>query len=483
MNHVLTSFRDIRHPLRLVALLSCMVISACSSDVIDTDSISSNVADTDPVINDVVADTDSTNDPAPGGDFEIRSSQPSLVLLEGDPEGLRIPLSLTRNNGHDRAVELTLQGSSAEDVAFITASFSRLTLVPSEDESEAILKLSISATPIRQQQREFTITASDGIHVDIMPLSVSVQPTLAPDVYLLAGQSNMIGFSGDGTRQSFAGGLDEPDPRILQLNVSRNNSSSAFQSVFDYTSATANLIAPEFVTALDPLHVPRTSSETDGKEDEAYIGLGLSFAKRALQDTSANIILVPAAWSGSSFCQSDFGPEGNWMPQESLNPALGNTLLFDRAVTRANLAIERSGGILRGILWHQGESDSTEDCAALYADNLQQLAQQLRTRIIPTGHPDLQRVESDVPFVVGTMSRGIDERDDLSSFNPAKQQIDDVHRNVPNLIGTAAVSNHDDLVPANGFPCGNTSCIHFGPDALREMGRRYYDALRSTVTQ
>jgi len=482
MIHVLTPFRDIRYLSRLVALLACIVISACSSDVIDSNSLINDVADTDSISSDV-ADTDSIIDPAPTVDFEIRSSQPSLVLLEGDPEGLRIPLSLTRNNGHDRAVELTLQGSSAEDVEFITSSFSRLTLVPSEDESEAILKLSISAIPIQQQQREFIIIANDGIQEDIMPLSVSVQPTLAPDVYLLVGQSNMIGFSGDGTRESFAGGLDEPDPRILQLNVSRNNSSSAFQSVVDYTSTTANLIAPEFVTALDPLHVPRISSETDGKENEAYIGLGLSFAKQALQDTSADIILVPAAWSGSSFCQQESGPEGNWMPQASLNPALGNTLLFDRAVTRANLAIERSGGILRGILWHQGESDSTEVCAALYADNLQQLAEQLRTSIIPTGSPDLQRVEREVPFVVGTMSRGVDEREDLSFFNSAKQQIDDVHRNVPNLISTAAVSNHDDLVPANGYPCGNTSCIHFGPDALREMGRRYYEALRGAVTQ
>ena len=315
-----------------------------------------------------------------------------------------------------------------------------------------------------------------------MPVSVTVQPTSAPDVYLLVGQSNMVGFSGDGTRQSYPGGEDEPDPRIRQLNVSANDSSEVFRTFNDYTSAQANIVSPDFVTALDPLHVPQDPSEEDGKEGE-YIGLGLSFAKRALLDTSADILLVPAAWSGASFCANSNGPQGNWMAQPSSNPALGNTLLFDRAVVRANLAIERSGGILRGILWHQGESDSNELCAPVYADNLTLLAEQLRANINPVGDASLQRVESNIPFVVGTMSRGVDERDDLSVYLPPKQMIDDAHRNVPNVIATAEVSNHDDLVPANGYPCGNGSCIHFGAAALREMGRRYYEAMRRAVAQ
>ena len=461
MNHVIRQFSGIYSAWHIAALLAFLLVSACSSDV---------------------ANTDSPVDPAPTGDFEIRSSEPSLVLQEGDSEGLRIPLVLTRNNGHDKPVELQIQGRSEDDVAFVTSSFSRLTLVPSEDESEAILKLSISATPIQPQQRDFIITASDGLDIDIMPVSVTVLPTSAPDVYLLVGQSNMIGFSGDGTRQAFPGGLDEPNPRIQQLNVSWNDSNTVFASAADYSSPDANIVPPIFVSALDPLHIPQEPAN-DGDKEQEYIGLGLSFAKRALVDTTADIILVPAAWSGTSFCNNSNGPEGNWMPETSDNPALGNTLLFDRAVTRANLAIERSGGVLRGILWHQGESDSNEVCAPLYAENLQRFVEQLRADILPTGDADTQRIDSVVPFIVGTMSRGVDQRDDLSVFDSSKQLIDDVHRNTPNLIPSAAVSNHDDLVPANGYPCGNTSCIHFGPDALREMGRRYYEAMLRAVTQ
>ena len=100
-----------------MSVLAFVFVSACSSDS---------------------ADIGSSNDPAPTGDFEIRASQPGLVLVEGDSQGLRVPLTLTRNNGHDKPVELQIEGRTQEDVAFVTSSFSRLTLVPSEDESEAI---------------------------------------------------------------------------------------------------------------------------------------------------------------------------------------------------------------------------------------------------------------------------------------------------------------------------------------------------------
>ena len=421
-------------------------------------------------------------DPSPTGNFEIRSTDPSLVLVEGDKNGLSIPLSLERKEGHDRPVQLTIEGVTDEDDAFITSSFTPLTLTPSDDESEAILTLSIGDLPLEPQEREFLITASDGVDQDVMPISVTVQPTSAPDVYLLVGQSNMVGFSGDGTREAFAGGLDEPNERIKQLNGSKNNEFDTFLSVEDYTSQTVNVVEPSIVTALDPLHIPLDINNENGK-DESYIGLGLSFAKQALENTSAEIILVPAAWSGSSFCANDSGPPGNWMADPSDNPDLGNTWLFDRAVTRANLAISETGGVLRGILWHQGESDANDRCAPLYEENLTDLVDALRTRVEAVGSDELLRSSGTIPFILGTMSRGADERGDLSVYLESKQAIDDVHRNFPNVVDGVAISINDDLIPANGYPCGNTSCIHFGPGALREMGQRYYDGLLRAVGQ
>ena len=37
--------------------------------------------------------------------------------------------------------------------------------------------------------------------------------------------------------------------------------------------------------------------------------------------------------------------------------------------------------------------------------------------------------------------------------------------------------NNDDLVPP-AYPCGRSSCVHFGAAAMREQGRRFDEALR-----
>jgi hypothetical protein len=379
-------------------------------------------------------------------------------------------------------VELSISGLSDADAAFLSSSLTPLTLTPSEDQSEIVLTLAIADLPLLPQQRDFIITASDGVDSDEMRVSVNVQPVDAPDVYLLVGQSNMVGFSGEDregehTKMAYTGGLDEPDPRIRQLNVTPNDRTTRFTDAAAFTSAAANVAAPAITTAEDPLHIPLDPYNGPGKKD-TYIGLGLSFAKRALQDTSREIILVPAAWSGSSFCVNPDAPNGQWNAGPTSDPYLGNTWLFDRAVTRANLALQETGGILRGILWHQGESDANERCAPSYQQNLERLVAELRKRIVADRRgSELRQDDANIPFVVGTMSRGNDERGNLSDFPASKRQIDSVHRELPLRVPHTALSNHDDLTPANGYPCGNTTCVHFGAGALREMGHRYYEAL------
>ncbi|NND92300.1 MAG: hypothetical protein HKN42_15685 [Granulosicoccus sp.] len=452
MNSVINSFPNDSAWRRVLSLLGVLLISGCGGDTL------------------------TGGGTQPTGDFELRSLSAEYVLIEGDETGLRVPLTLSRTNGHSTPVDLSISGVSPDDVAFVTSSFTRLTLTPSEDESEMVLKLAIADLPLLPQQRDFILTATDGIDRDELPIRVSVQPVDAPDVYLLIGQSNMVGFSGDGTRQALPGGQDEPHPRIKQLNVTPNDREELFLSGADFRSPVLNVESPAITVAEDPLHIP-LDPYNSGK-DLQYIGLGLSFAKRALLDTSRDIILVPAAWSGSAFCNNEGGPNGQWNAQATTDPDLGNTWLFDRAVTRANMAIDTSGGILRGILWHQGESDSNERCGDAYAQNIKTLVNRLRTTITTDRRgATMRRADSNIPFVAGTMSRGIDSRGDLSTFSPSKQLVDAAHRNLPGRVPYTGVSNHDDLTPANGYPCGNTSCVHFGADALREMGRRYYEAL------
>ena len=422
------------------------------------------------------------SNPAPTGDFELFTGGVG-TLVEGAENALYVPLTLARAPGAaPETVRLTALGATEADAAGLAATFTDPELEGGEVDSGLLLELPVGALPIRAHTRRLTLVAEGPSGVDRLEIDVAVDPTDAPDVYLLAGQSNMVGFSGDGTRQP--DGADASDPRILQLNVTPNDSTgedAPFDEPSDFAAYEANVRTPPIVVAEDPLHTPAADDGDEGKDGQ-YIGLGLSFAKRALGRTDAEVVLVPAAWSGSAFCANDGGPVGQWMPGppegDEAAAVLGNTLLFERAVARANAALAETGGVLRGILWHQGESDANERCAPFYAGNVARLARELRSRIAPDRRgPAWRGPDANVPFVVGTLSRGADERGDLSTFSAAKRTVDDALRALPFSLAHSAVSIHDDLVPAAGFPCGNDSCIHFGAQALREMGVRYDEAL------
>jgi hypothetical protein len=191
---------------------------------------------------------------------------------------------------------------------------------------------------------------------------------------------------------------------------------------------------------------------------------------------------VPAAWSGSGFCEqnsADF-PGLGWNATTPTDNALGGTLLHDRAIVRTNIALEESGGILRGILWHQGEQDvESAQCAQTYGDNLLQLIQSLRTNIDIDARGSAARgPDADIPFIAGTMSMG----EGQAPFSETQSLVDSVHRNIAQLTDHTGFVNNDDLIPP-AFPCGAGSCIHFGGAALREMGNRYYERLFSVLSQ
>ncbi len=418
------------------------------------------------------------NNSTDNGQFLIVATAPTTAVQEGNSAGINLPVSITRMNNHSEPLTLTVETTEQ----LISANFNNNDLTPDNDSSMLNIRLAIADLPIQAHTKSIDIVASDGTVSAKLTVAIPTVPTDAPDIYLLVGQSNMVGFSGDGTKQAFPGGEDEPDPRIKQLNASKNDQFGIFEQRSDFTSESKNAVAPIIVTAEDPLHIPIDESNTSSK-DVGYIGLGLSFAKAALPNTTAEIILVPAAWSGTAFCDNNGGPSGQWNALPTTDPALGNTWMFDRAVTRADMTINETGGVLRGILWHQGESDANERCVVSYEANLDSLAREFRLRIKADARgSELRQADSNIPFIVGTMSKGVDDRDDLSVFNPEKLMIDSAHRNIAQRVPHSAFSNHDDLVPANGYPCGNTTCIHFGPQALREMGSRYYQALLNAAS-
>ncbi len=455
-------------------MLSGLLLSA----VLTVAGCTSSVSDPTPVNTPTNNTGAASADPSlvsPG--FTLNLQTTNLPLREGEQNQLRV--NIARNQTHTTAVNLALEGVTTGDLDNLDWQFTDNRIDVGENGTDLVINLNYDSRPIREQQRTVRIVATDGItQVATSLLTLAVSPTQLPDVYLLVGQSNMVGSSQRDAKQPNPGGADEPNSRIRQLNVTGNDS-IRFSNDAAYTDPDIIVVPdPQFSIALDPLH-EGFDTTSNGKAGQT-IGLGLSFAKRALADTSTSIILVPAGWGDTGFCRrnSNAVPGAGWLAGPTTNPALSGSLLHDRAIARTNITLNMTGGILRGILWHQGESDSEDpNCAAVYEQNLRSMVGSFRTNIIQDARGASARgANADIPFIVGTMSKG----DEFANFSETKLIVDGVHRNISSFIPFSASVNNDDLIPPN-YPCGQGSCIHFGARALREMGVRYYDALTQTI--
>ncbi len=216
------------------------------------------------------------------------------------------------------------------------------------------------------------------------------------NIFLLTGQSNMAG----------RGPLDavEPlrHPNILMLGEEG------------------------WVEASEPLHRDRPT---------AGIGLAMSFAQRLLERSpQATIGLVPCAEGGS--------PLSQWMPGQDLS---------ERALALAHRAM--ADGELRGILWHQGESDSkTKSDATSYAPRLTKMIAHFREQLTAT----------DVPFIAGEIGPFLREVESMTYF----AVVNDALRSTAENVGLYACSSARDLADMGDH-------IHFDSPAQREFGCRY----------
>lgn len=233
------------------------------------------------------------------------------------------------------------------------------------------------------------------------------EPAPKLDLYLLIGQSNMAG------RGTVEKEDTTPHERVLALNKE-----------------------DRWVPAVEPLHFDKPG---------AGVGPGLAFA-RALADAEkgVNIGLIPCAAGGSPI--TVWKKDAYWEQTKS-KP-------YDEALRRTTLARQR--GTLKGILWHQGESDSTEAAAKQYADRLADLVARLRK--------DLEAPE--VPVIVGGLSEPLREK------NEHARVVDQALRDFAKKDGHAAYVESDKLT----LKADNT---HFDAASAREFGKRYAKALLS----
>ncbi len=220
------------------------------------------------------------------------------------------------------------------------------------------------------------------------------------DLFLLIGQSNMAG------RGAVEAEDKVPHPRVFTLTKEET-----------------------WAPAVEPIHFDRP--------DRLGTGLGRTFGiVLAKMAPGKKIGLIPAAMGGSALDE--------WKP--------GGKLYTD-AVRRAKAAMK--SGKLRGILWHQGEADSSKlELIRSYQARWLAVMESLRAEL------------GDVPIVVG----------ELGQFLYTREKDYQMARLINEQLAMLAVNGKRVAFVSSQGLGHKGDVLHFDSAGLREFGRRYAHA-------
>ncbi len=233
---------------------------------------------------------------------------------------------------------------------------------------------------------------------NMTPAAVKLPAKKKFHLYLLMGQSNMAG------RGEIEAEDKTPHPRVFTF------------------------VTNHWELAVEPV--------TRDRKSGLGVGPGLAFGK-AMAEKNPDVVI------GLVSCAVGGTPLSRWLKGGDL---------YSNAVVRAKLAMH--DGTLKGILWHQGESDSKPGVAETYGARLGGMISDFRADI---GLPEL-------PFVAGQLGEFLYTR----STN-----------NVPEAkIVNAVIARLPQDVPHTGFVSSEGLMhkgdqLHFNAASQREMGRRF----------
>jgi hypothetical protein len=241
-------------------------------------------------------------------------------------------------------------------------------------------------------------------------------------IFLAVGQSNMSG------RGKPSGGSRDPEnDRILQYGAK-----TVPRAI---TNATVPLDMHDTATGLSP---------------------ATTFARAYLktQPSNVGVLIIPAAHGSTGFTSST--STLTWTPNVATDPTLDLPALAVQQTLDGKAAAKAAGYTvsIEGILWHQGENNTSMSQSS-YAANLDALIAYFRDQL---GNTKL-------PFLVGQMSpEGIEA-------NAGRQNIDAAHKDTPNRVAFTG------FAPAtrSGYNTGDTT--HLSRIGVEFLGRTYVNAL------
>ncbi|MGE9291843.1 MAG: sialate O-acetylesterase, partial [Puniceicoccales bacterium] len=132
---------------------------------------------------------------------------------------------------------------------------------------------------------------------------------------------------------------------------------------------------------------------------------------------------------------------------------------YDDAIARTELAMQ--DGILKGILWHQGESDCKEPNASDYYDNLTELIERFREEFN----------SRELPFIIGQLGQFPEK-----PWHKTKQKVNDAQIEVSETVDFVGFVSSDGLT-------SKPDLTHFNAASQREFGRRYAEEYLEVIQE
>jgi Carbohydrate esterase, sialic acid-specific acetylesterase len=222
-------------------------------------------------------------------------------------------------------------------------------------------------------------------------------------VFILAGQSNMAGRGIVKPKDTI------PEKRILSINK-----------------------VGQLIIAKEPLHF----------YEPLLTGLdcGYSFGRTMIKNIpdSISILIIPTAIGGSSVSQ--------WLGDSLYR----NVKLYSNFIEKVGIA--KQYGIIKGILWHQGESDANQKNIPLYNERISKLFVKFRSAI---GNNNL-------PILLG----------ELGAFSKTKKYFNLINK----AIHDYSLQDKNTSVIFTSDLKDKGDSLHFNSKGQRIMGQRFAEA-------